>query len=146
MLRRSARAELDDPPAEIELNQIYDTARELTRAMDEIVWAVNQNTTPGQPGEYLGSSPRTFCHDRRPLPVGHAPELPEWRLTTEVRQTCFCLQGSPEQCRQARRRHRSPCLPRLEAEAFELSVEDNGCGLKPEEPRINRPFRIRQRA
>jgi signal transduction histidine kinase len=42
MLSESARGELDDPhQAENELNQIYDTARELTRAMDEIVWAVN---------------------------------------------------------------------------------------------------------
>jgi hypothetical protein len=32
---------LDHSDAASDLDRIYDTARELTRAMDEIVWAVN---------------------------------------------------------------------------------------------------------
>ena len=40
MLSESARGELDAPAlATRHISQIYDTARELTRAMDEIVWA-----------------------------------------------------------------------------------------------------------
>jgi len=42
MLSESARSELDArTETASELNQIYDTSRELTRSMDEIVWAVN---------------------------------------------------------------------------------------------------------
>ena len=42
MLSESARSQLDRPAeASAGLVRIYDTARELTRAMDEIVWAVN---------------------------------------------------------------------------------------------------------
>jgi signal transduction histidine kinase len=42
MLSDSARDETSDPAQVIDgLNQIYSTAREATRAMDEIVWAVN---------------------------------------------------------------------------------------------------------
>ena len=42
MLSESARGELNNPErATAGLNQIYDTARDMTRAMDEIVWAVS---------------------------------------------------------------------------------------------------------
>ena len=42
MMSESARANLDNPgQTAAGLNRIYDTARELTRSMDEIVWAVN---------------------------------------------------------------------------------------------------------
>ena len=37
-----------------DLNQIYDTARDATRAMDEIVWAVDpQHDTIGSLATYL---------------------------------------------------------------------------------------------
>ena len=75
MLSESARGELDNPERAIAgLNQIYDTARDLTRAMDEIVWAVNprHDTLEG-----LASYLEKFAQDllarrRHPVPAGHA--------------------------------------------------------------------------
>ena len=44
MLSDTARSLSDDPQqTSADLHQIYDTAREATRSMDEIVWAVNPN-------------------------------------------------------------------------------------------------------
>ena len=88
MLSESARSELDDPhQAEINLNQIYDTARELTRAMDEIVWAVNpEHDTLDSLVNYLEQFAQDFLgaagiRFRLDMPL----EIPERPLTTEIR-------------------------------------------------------------
>ena len=92
MLSESARSELDNPErAAAGLNQIYKTAHELTRAMDEIVWAVNprHDTLEG-----LTSYLEKFAQDllaaaaircRLDMPL----ELPSWRLTADVRHNLF---------------------------------------------------------
>jgi signal transduction histidine kinase/ligand-binding sensor domain-containing protein len=136
MLSESARAELDDPhQAEIELNQIYNTARELTRAMDEIVWAVNpKHDTLDSLVSYLEQFAQDFlatagirCRLDMPL------ELPEQRLTTEMRHNLF-LAFKEALNNVVRHAAASEVHVRLvlKAGAFEMSVEDNGCGLEPE--------------
>ena len=135
MLSESARAELDDPrQAESELHQIYDTARELTRAMDEIVWAVNpKHDTLDSLVSYLEQFAQDFltmtsvrCRLDMPL------ELPEWRLTTEVRHNLFLAfkEALNNIAKHAAASEVHVCLV-LKPGAFELSVEDNGCGLNP---------------
>jgi signal transduction histidine kinase len=135
MLSESARAELDDPhQAEIELNQIYDMARELTRAMDEIVWAVNpKHDTLDSLVSYLEQFAQDFlamagvrCRLDMPL------ELPDWRLTTEVRHNLFLAfkEALNNVAKHAAASEVHVCLA-LKPGAFELSVEDNGRGLEP---------------
>ena len=139
MLSESARGELDDPrQAENELNQIYDTARELTRAMDEIVWAVNpKHDTLDSLVSYLEQFAQDFLATagircRLDLPL----EVPEQRLTTEMRHNLF-LAFKEALNNVVRHAAASEVHIRLvlKAGAFDLSVEDNGCGLEPESDR-----------
>src|SRR5207302_1578473 len=61
MLSQSARADLDHSMAASDLDRIYDTAREMTRAMDEIVWAVNpHHYTLDSLATYLGRFAQAF--------------------------------------------------------------------------------------
>jgi signal transduction histidine kinase len=133
MLSESARAELENPErATAGLNQIYDTARDLTRAMDEIVWAVNPryDTLEG-----LASYLEKFAQDllaaadircRLDLPM----EFPAWRLTADVRHNLF-LAFKEALHNVVKHSAASETYIRLAAGAtsFELVVEDNGRGF-----------------
>ena len=92
MISESARSDLDNPGrAMMGLNRIYDTARELTRSMDEIVWAVSpRHDTLESLITYL----EKFAQDwlatadircRLDMPM----QFPDWRLTSEVRHNFF---------------------------------------------------------
>lgn len=92
LLSQSVRAELDNAPeAAADVDRIYRTARELTRAMDEIVWAVNpQHDTLDSLATYLGRFAQDFLNAvhircRLDLPM----QLPAWPLTAEVRHNLF---------------------------------------------------------
>jgi len=136
MISESTRAELDNPAhVAAGLNRIYDTARELTLSMDEIVWAINprHDTLEG-----LATYLEKFAQDwlitaglrcRLDLPV----QFPEWHLASELRHNLFLA------CKEAlhnvvKHSHASEVYIRLVINKtdFELSVEDNGCGFSPE--------------
>jgi signal transduction histidine kinase/ligand-binding sensor domain-containing protein len=92
LLSQSGRAESEDPQhAATDLDQIYRTARELTRAMDEIVWAVSpQHDTLDSLVNYLGKFAQDFLsvagiRCRLDVPM----LLPPWPLTAEVRHNLF---------------------------------------------------------
>ena len=135
MLSESACGELDHPErAATDLNQISDTARELTRAMDEIVWAVNprHDTLEG-----LASYLEKFAQDllatagircRLDLPL----QFPEWRLTAELRHNLF-LAFKEALHNAVKHSAASEVHIRLvpKTAAFELAVEDNGRGFAP---------------
>ena len=92
LLSQSARAEMDpSAPASSELDRIYDTARELTRAMDEIVWAVNpKHDTLDSLASYLGRFAQDFLaagHIRCRLEV--PTTLPHWPVTADIRHNVF---------------------------------------------------------
>ena len=77
LLSQSVRAELDDThAAAADVDQIYTTARELTRAMDEIVWAVNpKHDTLDSLVAYLGRFAQKFLSAAaNSLPPGCAVE------------------------------------------------------------------------
>ncbi len=133
MISESTRGDLKNPDrAEQGLNKIYETARELTRSMDEIVWAVNprHDTLEG-----LASYLEKFAQDwlataglrcRLDLPV----QFPEWGLTSEVRHNLFLA------CKEAlhnivKHSGASEVYIRLtiNPQSFDLSIEDNGCGF-----------------
>jgi ligand-binding sensor domain-containing protein/signal transduction histidine kinase len=92
LLSQSAQGDLHNPvQAAAQLDRIYETTRELTRAMDEIVWAVNpEHDTLDSLGNYLGKFAQEFLGSlgircRLDLPM----QLPQWPITAEVRHHLF---------------------------------------------------------
>ncbi len=132
-MSESARGELADPErAAAGLEKIYDTARELTRSMDEIVWAVSpRHDTLESLATYL----EKFAQDwlaaagircRLDLPL----QFPEWHLTSEVRHNVF-LAFKEALHNAVKHSGASEVLIRLavKEDSFELAVEDNGRGF-----------------
>jgi signal transduction histidine kinase/ligand-binding sensor domain-containing protein len=133
MMSESARGDLSDPErAAAGLQKIYNTARELTRSMDEIVWAVSpRHDTLESLAAYL----EKFAHDwlatagircRLDLPL----QFPEWHLTSEVRHDVF-LAFKEALHNAVKHSGASEVLIRLtmKEKSFELAVEDNGRGF-----------------
>jgi signal transduction histidine kinase/ligand-binding sensor domain-containing protein len=133
MMSESARGELAIPGrAAAGLEKIYDTARELTRSMDEIVWAVSprHDTLEG-----LATYLEKFAQDwlatagircRLDLPL----QFPEWPLTSEVRHNVF-LAFKEALHNAVKHSGASEVLIRLavKEKSFELAVADNGRGF-----------------
>lgn len=133
LLSQSGRADHDDPQqAAADLDQIYKTARELTRAMDEIVWAVSpQHDTLDSLVAYLGKFAQDFLsvagiRCRLDVPI----ELPAWPLTAEVRHNLFL---SLKEVLNNVLKHASATEVRvslnLTEKGFWLLVDDNGKGF-----------------
>ncbi|HEY5912971.1 MAG TPA: two-component regulator propeller domain-containing protein [Verrucomicrobiae bacterium] len=101
LLSQSIRGDLENPsetpsappaPALLpQVDQIYSTARELTRALDEIVWAVNpRHDTLDSLVTYLGRFTQQFLSAaqircRLDVPL----QLPPWPLTAEIRHNVY---------------------------------------------------------
>jgi signal transduction histidine kinase len=133
MLSESARSLADDPKQTVsDLNQIYDTAREATKAMDEIVWAVNpKHDTLESLASYLEKYALDFLgaaniRCRLDLPL----QPPGWQLTSEARHNLF-LAYKEVLNNVVKHSGASEVQIRLTpaAAAFELEVADNGCGF-----------------
>jgi signal transduction histidine kinase/ligand-binding sensor domain-containing protein len=135
MLSESASENLDKPHRTSDgILRIYDTARELTRSMDEIVWAVNpRHDTLESLVNYL----ERFAQDllvpagircRFNLPV----QFPDWSLTSEMRHNLF-LAAKEALHNAVKHSGASETLIQLivNDSSFELSVEDNGRGFSP---------------
>jgi signal transduction histidine kinase/ligand-binding sensor domain-containing protein len=133
MMSESARGDLGNPErAAAGLEKIYDTALELTRSMDEIVWAVSpRHDTLESLATYL----EKFAHDwlaaagircRLDLPL----QFPEWHLTSEARHNVF-LAFKEALHNAVKHSGASEVLIRLavKEKSFELAVEDNGRGF-----------------
>jgi signal transduction histidine kinase/ligand-binding sensor domain-containing protein len=164
MMSESARGELADPglapwgkdqpcqppsgpdyptgQAAKKLEKIYDTARELTRSMDEIVWAVSPRHDTL---ESLASYLEKFAQDwlaaagircRLDLPL----QFPEWRLTSEVRHNLFlaCKEALHNVVKHSAATEVQIRLVVRQA-SFELEIEDNGRGFSPAAKRRNLP-------
>jgi signal transduction histidine kinase/ligand-binding sensor domain-containing protein len=137
MLSQSARGELSTSPeaAIVHVDQIYSTARTLTRAMDEIVWAVDpEHDSLDSLAIYLGKFAQDYllaaeirCRLNMPQ------ELPLWAVSADVRHNLFLAfketlhnvvkhSGATEVC----------VTLMLEPRTFVLTVQDNGRGFSPE--------------
>jgi signal transduction histidine kinase len=133
LLSQTARADLENPArAEADLEQIYQTARELTRAMDEIVWAVNpQHDTLDSLVTYLGRFAQDFLslaglRCRLDVPM----DLPAWPVTAETRHNLYLafkevLQNAFKHAGATEVRLSLKILP----DGFCLLMEDNGRGF-----------------
>jgi signal transduction histidine kinase/ligand-binding sensor domain-containing protein len=133
MLSQSVRAEVEgQAQATGDVDQIYHTARELTRAMDEIVWAVNpKHDTLDSLVTYLGRFAQHFLSTagvrcRLDVPV----YLPSWALTSEVRHNVFlALKEALHNVIKHAAATEVRVSLQLEPGAFILVVADNGCGF-----------------
>jgi ligand-binding sensor domain-containing protein/signal transduction histidine kinase len=135
LLSQSARGEMAEGHAAVpDLDQIYHTARELTRAMDEIVWAVNPKHDTldsliaylGRFGQNLLSGTGLRC--RLDVPVS----VPPLTLTSEIRHNVFLT------CKEALHnivKHARATEVRITIEvvpnAFVVVIADNGRGFEP---------------
>jgi len=133
MLSESAAQPKADPHRSAEgIRRIYDTARELTRSMDEIVWAVSpRHDTLESLAAYLEKFAQDWLTSagircRLDLPL----QFPEWRLTSEMRHNVF-LAFKEALHNAVKHSGASEVLIRLAAKekSFELVVEDNGRGF-----------------
>jgi signal transduction histidine kinase/ligand-binding sensor domain-containing protein len=133
MLSQTVRAELDAlAPAAADVDQIYSTARELTRAMDEIVWAVNpKHDTLDSLVTYLGRFAQQFLSSagircRLDVPV----YLPGLALTSEVRHNVFL---ALKEALHNTVKHAAATEVRISLEVqpagFVLVIADNGRGF-----------------
>jgi signal transduction histidine kinase/ligand-binding sensor domain-containing protein len=136
LLSQSAYSELDNPPhAATQLDRIYGTARELTRAMDEIVWAVNpQHDTLDSLASYLGKFAQDFLGPlnircRLDVPL----HLPAWPLTAEVRHNLFLAmkEALHNVVKHASATEVFVSLT-IDAHTFTIVVRDNGNGFVPD--------------
>lgn len=134
LLSDSIRSDLGDTAqAEVHLDRISATARDLTRAMDEIVWAVNpKHDRLDSLVNYLGKFAQDFLSSagiayRSEMPI----QLPHWPLDSQVRHNLFlafkeALHNAVKHAA-AKEVHVSLALRK---EAFVLTVRDNGCGFR----------------
>lgn len=145
LLSQSAYSELDNPPqAATQLDRIYSTSRELTRAMDEIVWAVNpQHDTLDSLASYLGKFAQDFVgplHIRCRLDV--PVQLPSWPVTAEVRHNLFLAfkEALHNVVKHAAATEIYISLSTSD-NVFTLTLRDNGKGFVPETVLKNRATR-----
>ncbi len=135
LLSQSARTEMevDIPQASRDVDRIFDTARDLTRAMDEIVWAVNPtHDTLDSLATYLGRFAQTFLSAagircRLDVPL----DLAGFVLTAEVRHNVFLAfkEALNNVAKHARATEVRIAL-QLEQKGFLLIVADNGVGFR----------------
>jgi signal transduction histidine kinase len=136
MLSQSARSELTNAPeAATQVDQICSMARELTRAMDEIVWAVNpEHDSLDSLAIYMGKYAQDYLRSagiRSRLDIPE--ELPAWRLTAEVRHNLFL---AFKEALNNVVKHSGASEVRvtltLGSSAFVLAAQDNGRGFVPD--------------
>ena len=116
----------------VELSRIYNTARSMTNAMDEIVWAINpSNDSLENLAAYFAEYVQEFL-----TPLGlkfnlDMPlSLPDWTVPSEIRHNVF-LAFKEALNNVARHSKATEVMIALEikGKGFTLSVRDNGCGF-----------------
>ena len=133
MLAQSVRGETQIPEyVSANLERIHGTARELTRSMDEIVWAVNpRHDTLDSLASYLSrfaydflSAANIRCRLDVPL------QFPAWPLTAEVRHNLFlAFKETLHNVISHAAASEVRVVLKLEAQKIILTVTDNGCGF-----------------
>ena len=135
LLSQSAHGELENTEqAAMQLERIYDTSRELTRSMDEIVWAVNpQHDTLDSLASYLGNFAQEYlvplgirCRLEMPL------HLPPWPVSAEMRHNVFlAFKETLHNVIKHARATEVIVLLSTDNAGFALMVRDNGIGFDP---------------
>lgn len=135
MLSQSNRAEGEDSQQVMtRMGKVYLAARELTRTMDEIVWAVSpHHDTLDSLVNYLGKFAQDFLkvagiRCRLIVPI----QLPAWPLTAEVRHSLFLAfkEALHNVVKHAAATEVHVSLILAES-GFSASIEDDGIGFDP---------------
>lgn len=146
MLSQPARRDLAEPERfAAMLARIYSTAREVTRSLDEIVWAVDpRHDTLDSLVDYMGRFAQEYLTTaslrcRLDLPVA----VPAWPLTAEIRHNLFlafkeALHNAVKHAAASQVR----ISLKLQPDSFELMVKDNGHGFDPAQSGSNQPERL----
>ncbi len=139
MLCHSARKELDNPEmVGKHLARIDTTAREVTRTMDETVWAVNpRHDTLDSLAIYIVRFAQDFlgpadvrCRVNMPL------TLPAWPVGAEVRHNVFmAYKEAINNIVRHAHAHEVKIALHPNASGFDLVVEDDGQGFDPAQVR-----------
>ncbi|MGH7989109.1 MAG: sensor histidine kinase, partial [Limisphaerales bacterium] len=136
LLSQSAHGELENPrQAAAKLDRIYDTSRELTRSMDEIVWAVNpQHDTLDSLASYLGNFAQEYLVSlnircRLDVPL----HLPHWPITAEMRHNVFlAFKEALNNVVKHSGADEVSILLATDHDGFHLALRDNGKGFDPD--------------
>lgn len=146
MLSQPARGDLAEPQRTAAvLARIYATAREVTRALDEIVWAVDpHHDTLDSLVSYMGKFAQDFLaaadiRCRLDAPV----DLPNWRITAETRHNLFLAfkEGLNNVLKHAAATEVRVSLT-LRTDSFVLTIKDNGRGIDPQRSGTSDPGRL----
>jgi ligand-binding sensor domain-containing protein/signal transduction histidine kinase len=133
LLSQSVQGDLENPKqAGVQLDRIYDTSRELTRSMDEIVWAVNpKHDTLDSLANYLGNFAQEYLVSinircRLDVPL----HLPHWPITAELRHNVF-LAFKEALHNIVKHSGATEAFVSLttDADGFNLTIQDNGKGF-----------------
>jgi signal transduction histidine kinase len=138
MFSQPEHNELDHPQqAAAVLSRIYSTAREMTRALDEIVWAIDpQHDTLDSLVGYMGLFAQELLgaanlRCRLDVPV----DVPAWPLTAEIRHNLFL---AFKEALNNVVKHAAATEVRITIEVrahdFVLTVRDNGHGFDQSQP------------
>lgn len=133
LLSELTQSDFDEPEVAREhVEDIFQTARAMTRTVDEIVWAVNpKNDTLEQFGEYLGQFAQDFLRNANVSCRLHFPvEMPTLVMTSSLRHNLFlsvkealknvvCHSGAGEVVLEVS----------VDADVLRLVIRDNGCGI-----------------
>jgi signal transduction histidine kinase len=138
MLSQSVRSEWDNPPrAAAQVDQICNTARELTRSMDEIVWAVNpRHDSLDSLAIYLGKFAQDYLRDAGIRCHLNMPEdLPPWPVIAEARHNLFlAFKEALHNVVKHSGGNEVWVTLTLRTEGIVLTIRDNGRGFAPDLP------------
>jgi signal transduction histidine kinase/ligand-binding sensor domain-containing protein len=146
MFSQPEQAVLDHPQqAAAILSRIYSTAREMTRALDEIVWAIDpRHDTLDSLIRYMGRFAQELLgavgiRCRLDVPL----EVPTWPLTAEIRHNLFL---AFKEALNNVVKHAAATEVRIALEVrsrdFIFRLRDNGRGFDRDQPASNQSGRI----
>ena len=143
LLSQSTRRGMEDAPQTLKnLDQICTTARQLTRALDEIVWAVDpQHDTLDSLASYLGILIHEQTADsgircRLDFPL----HLPVWPVTAEVRHNLFlAFKEALHNVVKHSGATEVHIAFALQPAGFAVTISDNGRGFDPGAGAAGRP-------
>jgi ligand-binding sensor domain-containing protein/signal transduction histidine kinase len=124
-----------EAPVRARLEAIAYTSRDLLKALDEIVWAVNpRNDTLEHLAAYLSQYAKEYFRDTPVECQLRMPEqLPAETMSAEVRHGLFLsFQEALNNVLKHARAGRVRIALRVEAGQFQISISDNGRGFAPE--------------
>ena len=135
LMSQSAKRGMSDAQQTVKnLDRICTTARQLTRAMDEIVWAVDpQHDTLESLASYLGKLTHELLGGSAIRCRLEFPEyLPAWPLSAEVRHNLFLAvkEGLHNVLKHSKATEVQISFT-LETKMVTVSINDNGCGFEP---------------